>query len=303
MGRQYKILVNSKIKKSMQTGILLKRSIIPWLFVLMWSSGGIFVKIGLHYADPFIFLFFRLLFSSLLFWGMLLIFRPSLPTNSKEWMDVIFTGLCMQAGYQTFYFLALDYNISPGLLAIILGAQPILTTFLSREKSGKNQWIGLIIGIIGLTLVVLNSTKIANISKIGMMSSLISLLCIIGGTILQKSIQVNQISNMTIQYTSGTIFLSILLYCFEQKVSWSPMFLLSLCWMVFVVSVGATLLLYHMIRQGNLTNVTSLFYCVPPVTAIFDFFVFKNSLAMLSIIGMGLIVLGIFLVNRQGKLV
>ncbi|MBS2771153.1 MULTISPECIES: DMT family transporter [Anoxybacillaceae] len=301
MNESFKILVNARMKKSTKGTSSLGKNAIPWLFVFMWSSGAIFVEFGLHDADPFIFLFFRLFISSLLFWITMFILRTPLPTTSTEWLYMMFTGLCMQAGYQTFYFLALDYKVSPGLLTIILGAQPILTTFISKEKSNITQWLGLFIGIMGLVLVVIDHTAINSFSKIGLVSSFLSLICITGGTILQKSIQANQISNMAIQYTSGTIFLSILLYFFDQKINWTPMFVFSLFWMVFVISVGATLLLYQMIKKGNLTNVTSLFYCVPPITVIFDFFVFKNSLTMLSISGMLLIVLGMILVNRKGK--
>ncbi|GAB3460895.1 hypothetical protein GCM10027570_46270 [Streptomonospora sediminis] len=41
-------------------------------------------------------------------------------------------------------------------------------------------------------------------------------------------------------------------------------------WMVAVVSVGATALLYVMIGRGEAVRVSSLFYCVPPVTALLD---------------------------------
>ncbi|WP_051541148.1 DMT family transporter [Caldalkalibacillus mannanilyticus] len=268
MNDQSKIVVNPLGKEPTGTEISLhsrlNKGMIPLLFILMWSSGAIFVKMGLLYADPLIFLFFRFLFSSFIFWGVWLVWKSALPTSFKEWMYIIITGLCMQAGYQIFYFFALDYHVSPGLLAIILGAQPIITTFIFKKESGYLQWIGLIMGILGLALVVIDSVSLGNISTLGIISSLLSLCCITGGTILQKSIKVNQLSNMAIQCTAGTFFLSFFVYYLEQNINWSPLFALSLSWMVLVITVGATLLLYHLIRKGNLTNVTSLFYGVPP---------------------------------------
>ncbi len=54
-----------------------------------------------------------------------------------------------------------------------------------------------------------------------------------------------------------------------------------------------------MIQAGNLVNVTSLFYLVPAATAMMDYLFLGNVLPMLSLAGMGLILLGLALVFRQ----
>ncbi|MNY52153.1 EamA-like transporter family protein [compost metagenome] len=66
-----------------------------------------------------------------------------------------------------------------------------------------------------------------------------------------------------------------------------------------MVSVLATLLLYRLIAKGNLVNVTSLFYLVPAVTAVMDYLVFGNRLALLSLFGMLLIIVGLVFVFRK----
>ena len=68
-----------------------------------------------------------------------------------------------------------------------------------------------------------------------------------------------------------------------------------------VVSLLATLLLYRLIARGNLVNVTSLFYLVPAVTAVMDYLIFGNRLAMLSLLGMALIIVGLVFVFRQSR--
>lgn len=64
--------------------------------------------------------------------------------------------------------------------------------------------------------------------------------------------------------------------------------------------VAGTLLLYRLIARGNLVNVTSLFYLVPAVTAVMDYLIFGNRLALLSLLGMGLIIIGLVFVFRKG---
>ncbi|GLY11821.1 DMT family transporter [Pseudobacillus badius] len=281
----------------------LTKKIIPGAFILMWSSGAIFVELGLRYADPFIFLFLRLLLSAFIFWGVVLYMKTELPATWREWGYVLFTGICMQAGYQIFYFLALDNHLSPGVLAILLGAQPIITAIASKNHRQPLQWIGLFFGIIGLMLVVADSILISTVTIAGLASALLSLFSITIGTLLQKNIQISQPSNLAIQYGGAALLLFLLVLLFDQSLNWAPLFAVSLGWMVLVISAGATFMFYHMVQKGDLTNVTSLLYAVPPVTAVFDYLIFGHRLEMISILGMMLIIIGLFLVNKEGRLV
>lgn len=280
------------------------KSIIPISFILMWSSGAIFVKLGLQYANPFTFVFLRFLLSTALLWIICLTIRSTRPKTVKEWGYIFLTGLLLQAGYQIFYFFALDYHISPGVLAIILGAQPIITAFFGDLETKYYQWLGLFLGLSGLVLVVIDNVSTPNFTLYGLLSALICLSCITIGTFMQKRISISQPMNMAIQYSGGLFIILILLPFFGGwQVQWNSTFLISLCWMAFVVSVGASMMLYFMIRKGNLTNVTSLLYGVPPVTALLDYFVFRNKLSFIACLGMIFIILGLFLIHQRGKVI
>ncbi|UAC49656.1 DMT family transporter [Bacillus aquiflavi] len=268
-------------------------------FIIMWSSGAIFVELGLRDADPFTFLFLRLLFAAIILWTAVFFLKTALPTNIKEWRYILLTGLCVQTGYQIFYYLAIYHEVSPGVLTIILGAQPIITTIALKEKSNTVQWFGLLFGMVGLILVVADNIIIASVTLIGILNAILSLLCITVGTILQKKIKIIQPANMAIQYSSGALVLFLLLLFFEQSLEWTMMFSVSLAWMTIVISVGATFLLYYLIEKDHLMKVTSLFYAVPPVTAMLDFLIFGNMIKLFTIIGMILIVIGLILINRQ----
>jgi len=66
-----------------------------------------------------------------------------------------------------------------------------------------------------------------------------------------------------------------------------------------LISVVAQLLLYKLLSQGNIVNVTSLFYLVPVVTALLDFLILGNKLPIAGLIGMASILLGLLLVFRK----
>lgn len=277
---------------------------VPVAFVFLWSSGAIFAVFGLRYANPFTFLSLRHLLAMVTMWLICWRLKTSLPVRRSEWWDVLVTGLFLQVGYQAFFFLSLGYDVSPGILAIVLGAQPILTTLLTRERTSRGQWIGLWLGMLGLILIVAHTLFEGIISTWGIVSALLSLTSITLGTILQKRVALSLPLSMAIQYTVGSVVLTLLAIRFESyAINWSLMFLIALGWMALVISVGATLLLFYMICQGNLTNVTSLFYCVPPVTALLDYWVFGHTLRIATILGLALIVTGLILINRRGQLV
>ncbi len=280
------------------------RVLVPLAFVLMWSSGAIFVELGLNDARPLNFLTLRLVLSAALMWLICLSLKTKLPGCRVEWRDSIITGLFLQAGYQIFFFLALTYDVSPGMLAIILGAQPILTAILVKEETNNSQRVGLLLGISGLILVVGNSIFDGTISFIGIGSALLSLAGITIGTIWQKRTSLSLPADMAIQYTGSAIVLILLSFIFESyAVNWTIRFMIALAWMVLVISIGATLLLYFMISRGNLTNVTGYFYCLPPVTSLLDYVAFGHSLHLAAFLGMALIVGGLVLINRKGKTV
>lgn len=279
---------------------LTKELFIPGLFVLFWSSGAIFVKLGLPYANPFIFLSLRFFMAMVIMWLLCLIIKPTFPAQASEWKNIILTGLLQQVGYQAFFFLSLDYKISPGLLSIILGAQPILTTVLMKNNANKNQWVGLALGMLGLILVVGHSVFSGTISTFGIICSLLSLASITFGTMLQKRITVSLPVNMTLQYTcSCMVFIILTAFWGSFNVNWTLQFWISLLWMVLIITVGATMLLYYMISKGNLTSVTSLFYCVPPLTSILDFFVFGGTLQITTLFGMLFIIIGLICINKS----
>lgn len=275
-------------------------SAVPITFVLMWSSGAIFVELGLQSTEPLTFLALRLLFSMAIMWLICLRIRPAFPRTISEWRNILITGLFLQAGYQIFFFDALAHQVSPGLLTIILGMQPILTALGGKERISGVQWAGLLFGMIGLILVVADSLFIVKISIIGMASAVLSMLSMTVGTFLQKHTTTSQPANMAIQYTGSAIILTIMAAGVEHfTVHWTISFVLALTWMVLIVSVGATMLLYFMIRQGALTNVTSVFYGVPPVTAILDYVIFGHMLHAVTILGMGMIIIGLISINRR----
>lgn len=239
------------------------------LFVLLWSSGAIFSKLGLAHASPFAFLLIRFAIALAGLVVLVPILKLRLPRPGKPLWYAVATGLVLLGAYQIFYLLALDLKITPGVMATIMGVQPILTVVLmERQRSWRR--------IFGLALASMTL-----------------------GSIMQKRITENPLGTLPVQYLAGlllcVVFVPFQPFHFEH----SSRFYLPVLWMGLVVSLLATLLLYRLIARGNLVNVTSLFYLVPAVTAVMDYLIFGNRLALLSVLGMGLIIVGLVFVFRK----
>ena len=267
-------------------------------FVLLWGSAAIFTRWGLDHGSVFALLILR--FAMAL--GVLLIIgvprRQWLPEPGTRW-QVASTGLLMIGFYSVCYFQAMAHGVTPGLLATLLGVQPILTLLLTERRFSAARLSGLLLALGGLVLVVYQSLVLTRLSGLGMAFALGALLCTTFGALLQKRIRQAPAQVLPLQYLVTLLLYLLVLPTQPFHFEWSPDFLIPLLWLGLVISVVAQLLLYRLIRSGNLVNVTSLFYLVPVVTVILDFLILGNAMPALAVAGMGAILAGLLLVFRR----
>ena len=270
------------------------------LFVLLWSSGAIFSSWGLQHASAFAFLFLRFVLACVIL-GLLAAYRRRwLPAPGSR-RRVAMVGILLTGGYTLFYLLSLDQGITPGVLATVLGVQPVLTLLLMERRVSWLRLGGLLLALGGLTLVVLESLLAVRFSLLGISFTLAALACITLGSIVQKGLQQAPMDVLPLQYLIGLLMclLFVPFQPFEYELTVG--FIVPLIYMGVVISVLATLLLYRLIRVGNLVNVTSLFYLVPGVTAGLDYLFLGNRMAPLSLLGMLAILAGLALVFHRAS--
>ncbi|MBV6750653.1 DMT family transporter [Pseudomonas chlororaphis] len=269
------------------------------LFVLLWSSGAIFSKWGLAHASPFAFLLIRFSIALLGLVVLVPLLKLKLPRRGKPLLYAAATGLVLLGAYQIFYLLALDLKVTPGVMATIMGVQPILTAVLMERRRSWSRMFGLGLGLAGLILVVYQGIGLAGMSLAGMLFGLLALTSMTLSSIMQKRITDNPLGTLPVQYLAGLLLCGFFVPFQPFHFETGSGFIVPVLWMGLVVSVLATLLLYRLIARGNLVNVTSLFYLVPAVTAVMDYLIFGNRLAALSMLGMALIIVGLVFVFRK----
>lgn len=277
----------------------------PGLFVVLWSSGYVFGKLGLPYAGPATFLFLRFCIVVALMLPVALVTRADWPRSWRAVGHIVVSGLLVQACYLGCVFAAIHYGVPAGLAALIVGIQPLLTAALVGRLLGEHvtprQWLGFVLGLVGVALVVEHKLSFAGAELAGFIFCLVALAAITLGTIYQKKYGggMDLRSGSVIQFAASAVVMGpIALVAEGLRVEWTVEFAIALGWLCVVLSIGAITLLFTLIRQGAAGKVASLFYLVPPVTALMAWFLFGETLGLFGILGMAVAAVGVALVNR-----
>ncbi len=283
------------------------KKLIPFIFVLLWSTGFIGAKYGLPYASTGDFLTLRTLANISVFALLLVIFKQQKLTK-RQIFHAMVTGLLIHGAYLGGVFGAIEFGIPAGLTAIIVGLQPLLTSFLAiflfKVYVTRVQWLALVIGLVGLLLVVSTGLQINGVSYQALMFAFIALLGITIGTLYQKRFCQHQalLPSVCWQYIASLlVFAPLALFDGGQAIVWHPEFIFSLVWLVFALSVAAILLLMYMVKQGDASKVSTYFYLVPPATTLEAWFLFDEHLSTLSIVGMILCALSVYVVIKPSS--
>lgn len=277
--------------------------LIPFVFVLLWSTGFIGAKYTLPYIEPFYLLFIRMLMTVAAFITLMWWFKAPRLTRAQTFHQCV-SGLLLHGAYLGGVFAAIKWQMPAGLTALIVSMQPLLTAVLlfRRDKQSLTlmQCCGLLIGFSGV-VVVLYSKGVDGSMTFSLPMVLAALGALIGitlGTLYQKRFagDVNLLSASVVQYSATALLMALLTYTTEsQMIDWQWPFVAGMLWLVFGLSVSAMLLLLFMIKQGEATKVASYFYLVPGVTVIQAWWLFDEKLASLAIMGLILSVVGVYL--------
>lgn len=282
-----------------------------WLiigFVILWNSGFIGAEFGLPYAGIFTFMFYRYLSLTLLIFAYLSV------KKRFQWLDwryawpQMLCGILAHGVWLSCVFIAIDYGVPAGIVALVVALQPLTTGALSGVVVGEhtpwNRWLGLVIGLAGVAIPVLTRANLNDFSKAyAWFIPLGSVIAITAASLFQRKISLNKnypqisvILSLFYQSLATTVFVAIPAVLLEKlSVEWNLVFVSSLVWLVIGVSFGAYALMWMLIRLIDATKVASLFYLGPPVTMLMAWVAFGDEIRIIDIIGLVLVALGVFL--------
>lgn len=286
----------------------------PLVFVLIWSTGFIVARYGMPHAPPLSFLAWRYVLSILCFLPWILLARVAWPATRTQWLHLSVTGVLMHAGYLGGVWAAVKAGMGSGLVALVVGLQPVLTAiWLSSRGSSvtRRQWLGLALGFAGLTLVVARKFGAggeATVFNMGL--AVLALLSITIGTLYQKHfVAPCDVRSANAVQLLAALIVTLPLALFETEavhwvngqgtVNWELAG--AMAWSVLGLTLGGSSLLYLLIQRGAATSVTSLLYLVPPTTALMAWVLFAEPITLTTLVGTALTALGVSLVVRVAR--
>jgi drug/metabolite transporter (DMT)-like permease len=282
--------------------------VFPFIFIILWSSAFVTTKPIIDNSDPFAALAFRFFFVALGFFIYATLTKQIIFTNRKNLIQSIFSGVLFHGFYLGGVFYSVSIGIPTGIAALIVTLQPILTNalagkFLGEEVSFK-QWIGVILGFFGAVLV-LGFDIGTSLPVIGVIASFIALLAITTSTLWQKKIGTNlplSVSNMY-QAIGGCLFHIIIIIIFTKPyINFTSTFLIAMSHQIFLVSFGAFTILMFLIKNNSASKTVSIFFLIPPTTAIMAWLFLNEVLTNLDLIGFAVATLGVYIATRKNKI-
>jgi drug/metabolite transporter (DMT)-like permease len=289
------------------TGAARQRSLLaamPWVFVGVWSTGFVVARLAMPHAPPITFLCWRYALSLLAFGIWIRLASVPWPDGRGQWGHLAVSGVLMHAGYLGGVWAAVKAGIPAGTVALIVGLQPLLTALWisgrGQHRVGPWHWLGLALGLVGLTLVVWPKMLGGEVTLVNLGLSVLALAAITAGTLYQKRhVLPGDVRSGNFVQLLAALALSVPLALLESgRIDWHPDLLLALVWSVLGLSLGASSLLMLLIQRGAATRVTSLFYLVPPCTALLAWWLFDERLTAATWAGMALCAVGVGLVLR-----
>lgn len=277
------------------------------LFVVLWSTGFIGAKYGLPYAEPMTFLSIRFAIAGMLIALWVAASGARWPRRAQL-PHLLLVGALLHGGYLGGVFTAIWLGVEAGVSALIVSLQPILTAVLARwmlaERMTRVQWIGLVLGFAGVALVVQQKLGAGLGDGRGVALCVMGLIAISVATLYQKRYCADapMRAGTAVQYLGALGITVPLMLVFEtRQIAWTGEFVFALGWLVLVLSIGAVGLLMLLIGRGAASKVASLFFLVPPCTALIAWPLFGETLGPLALLGVAMAVGGVALVMRGGR--
>ncbi|MFK5978133.1 MAG: DMT family transporter [Rhizobiaceae bacterium] len=278
----------------------------PAFFVVLWSTGFIGARMGMPYAEPASFLSLRYVIAIVLLGGLVFVMQAT--KNPAKWPDwrlaghSVVVGMFLHGIYLGGVFWAIDHGLSAGISAMIIGLQPLVVALFAGlvlgEKVNMRNWLGLLIGVVGLGLVILPKIEFTGggVTPITVMVVVMAMFASTFATIYQKKYATNiDVRTGTFwQYVGALIPSLAYALMFETfTFQWSGELIFALVWLVLVLSIAGVFMLLMLIRDGSVAKVSALFYLVPASTAIIAYFLFGETLNLLQLFGMLLCAIGV----------
>ncbi|MFP4548166.1 MAG: DMT family transporter [Fidelibacterota bacterium] len=277
--------------------------------MIFFGMSFIWTKILLESYGPLTIIFLRLLISSVLLFFYLLITKKM---HFKKKHLKYFLAL---AFFEPFlYFIGENFGVkyvSPTIASMIISTIPLVTPIFVfiflKERLNKYNFIGLLISFAGVMTVLLTKNSTLEYSFKGVALLFFAVAATIGYSILVKKLT-DQYSSINIVFFQNIIgfvyFIPVLLIWEGQELltlQIDKSSIIALLQLSIFASTLAFIFLTKSIASIGVNKTNVFINLIPVVTAVFSFIIFGDLLSAQEIIGIIIVISGLFLSQKKGK--
>ncbi|MCG9107711.1 DMT family transporter [Laribacter hongkongensis] len=281
---------------------VLSTLMLPFLFIVMWSSGYVAGKVGLDYSAPYTLIFLRFASAGLIMLAVSLITRAPWPKTLRQYFHLAVVGLLVQGIQFSGLYAGMAQGVTAGTSALIVGTMPVFTAlvagWLFKERVSLKQWFGAFLGVAGVGVGVAQHGGFGSSTIAGYLFVGLALFGITVGTLYQKHFCAGLDLRTAgfVQLIAATILTAFLAGHSEGfQAQWGLPLLGSVAWLSIINSIGAVTVWFVLIQRGEAAKVSSLFHLIPGATALMGFAVLGETLSQLSIVGFAMTAVAVYL--------
>ncbi|MDH2343790.1 DMT family transporter [Bradyrhizobium sp. SSUT77] len=278
------------------------------LFCLLWSYAFVAGKIGVTHCPPLILLAARFSLAGILILGATLIRGDDWSLSWRDAAIFAVLGIANNALYLGLGYTGLQ-SVSAGLGGLIVSANPVFTAGLAALLLGEGMtWrkaSGLLLGIIGVTLIVWHRLSVGTDALHGIMFTLASLASLVAGTILFKLLAPKGslwIGNGVQNLAAGIVLAPVALTVADvHAIDFTPGLIGAFAFLVLGGSILGYWLWFHLLKVCGATAASAYHFLMPPLGMLFAFIVLGEHVEAHDLLGIIPVALGIYLVTRPAK--
>ncbi len=277
-------------------------------FVLLWSSAFIAGAIGLRSAPPLLMTSVRFAAAGAILTVVAWATRAPWP-RGRELAHVITAGLLLQAVQFGGFYWAMSLGLPAALTALVQGLTPVLTATLAwllfGERTRPVQRLGFGLGAAGVVLAVAARTDIHGGVALAVIPAVVGLAGASLGILYQQRFcaGMDLRTGTATQLLVSVPVLGVATLAIEHLRVSHPLPLAgALAWLVLVNSIGTFTLMYAMLRHRSASQVSTLFFLTPAVTAILAYLFLGQALGWLTIAGLLVSGAGVLLATRRPRI-
>ena len=274
-------------------------------YVFLWASAYVPSKIGVVDSSPLWFLVVRFAVSGLLALGIALALGARLPRTPRQWAAVAVLGVLNNAVYLGCTYEALRH-LASGLGAIVASTNPLalalVAPFALGEPLTRGKLAGMALGFTGVIAIVLvrAGTGSAEPGDVGL--AFMGVLGSVAGTIVFKrwcgGLDLRAVTALQLLTAAVVVLPFALATEGTPHADWSPPFVASFCYVVLVMSVGASLLWFWLLARGEASRVSAYYFLTPVFGLVISALLLHEPVGVRDAGGLAAIALGIALVQR-----